>query len=707
MAKLIRGLIKLVVGVLGLIVLTVVGLLLYLDPNQFRGDIEQLAKDQGVPLTIDGSLGWTFWPRLGLSVEQVSIGDRVGGDGSPLLNAQHLSATVAIAPLLQKQLVIEAVDLEGVSLRLHRNDQGQGNWESLGQGMDHDDRPTGSSSVPKTAPTPLTESGAGAEPGIGAAPQLQLARLTLSDLNVDYVDQQSGTRAQLNDMQLELTDFDLNGRDFHWQQSSSVKLPDQPLLQIQTQGTAALNLAATQLTLQQAELVLMANQAPLTLKLMGDVNWDTLDININTELQPLNLQQWLTQWQVALPEMAAADALHRVGVTTRVLGEQGSWRLEDLSLQLDQTRLAGHAAMTVDGGLTLVLNGDRLDLDRYLPMPIPEAAPASARASAPAAEGKSAPAKALPNGRVVPALSSDALPLADLKDLDAQVSLSLDELVVQQLPLNDLLLKLKANAGVVSLTSLKARQGKGAFTASGQLDARRSDAKVKLDAQLQALDLNRVLKTLTGESRLSGAASGDLKLVSNGASLRDWQRQARGSLSLSTNALTLTELDIERSACELAALINKKPAPQLAWKGHTQFSQLDSSLAIEGERLMFKSVSAEVENLRLKAAGALDLSNGAFDVPMDIAFVGQADAERDCQVRDRWRNRDLPLRCEGRLDTVSARSCGPDRDRLDELLAEELKSKASDKLREKLQEKLGDQEGEAVEQLLRGLFKRK
>ena len=92
---------------------------------------------------------------------------------------------------------------------------------------------------------------------------------------------------------------------------------------------------------------------------------------------------------------------------------------------------------------------------------------------------------------------------------------------------------------------------------------------------------------------------------------------------------------------------------------------------------------------------------------MDIAFVGQADAERDCQVRDRWRNRDLPLRCEGRLDTVTARNCGPDRDRLDELLAEELKSKASDKLREKLQEKLGDQQGEAVEQLLRGLFKRK
>ena len=91
--------------------------------------------------------------------------------------------------------------------------------------------------------------------------------------------------------------------------------------------------------------------------------------------------------------------------------------------------------------------------------------------------------------------------------------------------------------------------------------------------------------------------------------------------------------------------------------------------------------------------------------------MGEASPERACQVRDRWRNHDLPLRCQGSLDTVSAGSCGIDSKRINELLATEAKSQLQEKLQEKLQKELnkepkdGDADkNEAVKSLLKGLL---
>jgi len=307
----------------------------------------------------------------------------------------------------------------------------------------------------------------------------------------------------------------------------------------------------------------------------------------------------------------------------------------------------------------------------------------------------------------VPTLSAEPFKLDALRQLKANVSLGVASLTAQTLTLEDVVLKLTAESGLVQLKRLLAKQGKGVLELTGQLDTRREAARLRLVTDFNDIDLNPILTTLAAEPRVSGTVTGQLNLTAQGASLRAWQQQLRGQLQLSTQALTIAEMDIERSACELAALVNRKPAPTLNWKGQTQFEQLTAQIQLQGEVLRFQSASAEVENLRVKAKGSLDLRDGRFDVPMDVAFVGQADAERDCQVRDRWRNRDLPLRCEDRLATVSASSCGPDRDRLNDLLSDEVKVQASDKLKEKLQDKLGKENGEAVEQLLRGLFKRR
>ena len=706
------------VRLVGLIVLVVIALGLYLtlrlDPNEYRADIEQLAAEQGVPLSLNGDVSWTFWPNLGLSLEQVSV----GSPDAAVLIADRMSALVAIAPLLQQQVIIESVSLDGATLNLSRDSQGRANWElSEAQGAQESDGTSRLKTAAETSDRVLaTEpNGSSSDESFVSGMSLQIAQITLTDLTLNYRDELSDQDLQIKDVQLVVHDFDLAGQPFRWQQSSQLRLADKPPLNIHSEGMATINTATQQLQLLESQLTLLVNKTALAMTVKGQVDLEKTEVDLQAGLAPLNLQQWLTQWQVELPPMAAADALNHVGGSARIVGSAQALKIDDISMVLDRGQWLGHAAVSDATGISVVLNADQLDLDRYLPMAPPENVNVATNTAqqattsspkAPASTQSPAPTKG-ESERVVPKLPSERLPFEDLRELNMTVALGIGQLTVKGLLFDDAVLRAQAQNGVVQLKRLAANQTEGRLSLDGKLDARRNEAKVTLNADLKALQINPLLQALAGESRLNGAVTGTLVLASSGDSLRSWQKHAQGTLRINTQALMMNTLDVERSACELAAMVNRKPVPTIAWKGHTEFEQLSAELKIEGELLRFNSLTAEVENLRIKAKGGLDLRDGRFDVPMDVAFVGQANAERDCQVRDRWRNRDLPLRCEDRLATVSARSCGPDRDRLDDLLTDEVKVQAQDKLKEKLQEKLGEEGGEALDQLLRGLFKRK
>lgn len=703
---------------MGVMVLVVIALGLYLtlrlDPNEYRADIEQLAAEQGVPLSLNGDVSWTFWPNLGLSLEQVSV----GSPDAPLLIADRMSALVAIAPLLEQQVVIESVSLDGATLNLSRDSQGRANWElSETLGSQESDGASGPKAASEASdPALAVESdGRASDESFVSAMSLQIAQITLSDLILNYRDQLNHQELQIKDMQLVVHDFDLAGQPFRWQQSSQLRLTDKPPLNIQTEGMATINVETHQLQLLESQLKLLVNKTALAMSLKGQVDLESAKVDLQAGLAPFNLQQWLTQWQVDLPPMAAADALNHVGGSARIVGAAQAFKIDDISMVLDRGQWLGHAAMSDTNGISVVLNADQLDLDRYLPMSPPEnsnsatnSSPQSTASASKVPASTKTPAQAKSGSeRVVPKLPSERLAFEDLRELNMTLALGIGQLTVKGLAFEDLVLRAQTKNGVFELKRLAANQTDGRLSLDGKLDARRNEARVTLNADLTALQINPLLQALAGESRLSGAVTGTLALASTGDSLRSWQKRAQGRLQINTQALMMNTLDVERSACELAAMVNRKPVPTIEWKGHTEFEQLSAELKIEGELLTFNRLTAEVENLRIKAKGGLDLRDGRFDVPMDVAFVGQANAERDCQVRDRWRNRDLPLRCEDRLATVSARSCGPDRDRLDDLLSDEVKVQAQDKLKEKLQEKLGEEGGEALDQLLRGLFKRK
>ena len=151
------------IGVLGVaVVAAVIYVTTFLDPEDLKPRlIEVVREHSGLELSLDGPLSWSFYPRLGVSVAQAEgrLAEQSATD-APFLAFAHAEVSLAFAPLLRGEIAIEGLTLDGMQLRLARDEQGRGNWEALLQRLDEQREGAESALAPVTAgPSPDLESG--------------------------------------------------------------------------------------------------------------------------------------------------------------------------------------------------------------------------------------------------------------------------------------------------------------------------------------------------------------------------------------------------------------------------------------------------------------------------------------------------------------------------------------------------------------------
>src|ERR1700730_16062748 len=120
-------------ALLALVMLGVAALLLFVDPNRYRGDIERVAKEHSARvLVIRSKLELKIFPWLALSVHDVERSNPAGFGAQPFMTVQNASIGVKLLPLLGKRLEVSRIALDGVNLNLvSRADEN--NWKDLGE----------------------------------------------------------------------------------------------------------------------------------------------------------------------------------------------------------------------------------------------------------------------------------------------------------------------------------------------------------------------------------------------------------------------------------------------------------------------------------------------------------------------------------------------------------------------------------------------
>lgn len=687
MNRLIRITLITAATVLALLVLVFAALTTWLDPNDYKGHIEALAAEQGVVLRLQGDLSWRLLPALAIEMHAVEVG--MAGAAVTLARVEQVAAAVQLLPLLSGQIQIDAIAVRGASVTAQVEPDGRRNWQPV---------------VADPAATPATSvTTAPAAPPAAAADApdkpmgLAVSRLQITDMDLSYRDLSGATDIALERVNLELTAVNLDGELFPVRLSAALsRAGDVPPLQLDLSGQLSFSDKLLQLQpLQLSVAPLQGTAGRLVLDMQGSVDLrETPGADLTLSLSQTNLREWLAL--LNLPQNTAdAAALTRLQFTSTLHLSGDYVSLSPLQVTLDDSTLKGAAYLNQPGQLPLLLDvsADKIDLDRYLPAPASTVAAPSA--APPAAQSPQSP---------LPPPPAPPLPLQTLRDLHYKIVLAVDELQVKGARVNSVVLESHAQAGVIHLDQFSVNAYEGTVTARGQLDAQGQQARLDLSSQLNGVELLGLLTDMRKEERLSGKVGGSISASARGRTQPELLQGLAASIRLSAETLLISGLDIERNVCELAATLSQEPLAERSWRGNTPLQNLDAELQLRDQVLQLVQVSSGIDAIAARASGAYQLASGNFDIPLTVRIGGARDAALACQIRDKWRNRDLPLRCKGNVAKVGAGTCLPDKAALKSLLTDEVKAKAQDKLNQKLQEKLGGDDAEPLQNLLKGLL---
>ena len=171
-----------VIALIALVVLFVVGagiLVATVDPNDHKGEIIAAVKDAtGRDLTLDGDIGFSFFPKLGVKLGKAELSNAAGFGNQSFASVDQVGVSVDLLSLLKMKVQADTIVLKGLRVNLQKNKNGKTNWDDL----------SGSSSS-DAGSSESTGSG-----GIG----LEVAGVHISDSQVIYDDQQAGNKITLN-----------------------------------------------------------------------------------------------------------------------------------------------------------------------------------------------------------------------------------------------------------------------------------------------------------------------------------------------------------------------------------------------------------------------------------------------------------------------------------------------------------------------------
>src|SRR6185437_3625213 len=139
----------------GLIVLAVVAalvVLLSVDPNAYRGDIERLAEQKtGRHLQIGGKLDLKLFPYLAISISDVQLGNAPGYGQSPFLAVHQVSVGVRLLPILRKRLEVSRIAVDGLTAHLVSRSATDNNWKDLTTPKDNTSQGSAAGGAPQTS----------------------------------------------------------------------------------------------------------------------------------------------------------------------------------------------------------------------------------------------------------------------------------------------------------------------------------------------------------------------------------------------------------------------------------------------------------------------------------------------------------------------------------------------------------------------------
>lgn len=710
------------------------------DPNDYKEEIRQIARDKAhIELTLNGDIGWSLFPWLGLELHDASVAT-LANPTQPFADLQMLGLSVRVIPLLRKEVQMSDVRVEGLNLRLNRDKNGHGNWEDIGKAPAST---TAGTPPPAEPPAPSTS----APPEKPAQPtRLDIDSLTVNNARVQYTDEQTGKQFSAESIQL-------STGPVHDSTNIPVTLTaflssNQPAVRVRTEVTGELRFeralqrykfedlklsgevtgdplqgktlnfnAQGQLFLDRAANVAEWTGIKLSLnqlRALGELKVNDLDktpqLNGGISIAQFDLANFVDSIGQKLPTMPEGS-LTKVELASRIAGTPTSVEFNDINLKVDDSSFSGRIAVEdfAKQSLRAQLKADKFNVDRYLPPKSAESNSAKAAREAEVSDTETsamagAGSTPLPSSPTQGAWSNERLfPVERLSKLDIDADLTFGQLILDRLPIENAAFKATGQNGLLTLENLRGDLYNGNFEAKGTLDVRQPTPQLNLQTRINRVPAEKIIESQGKTPPVKGLVTLNSAVTASGNSQKALIESLNGTAGFVINDGVLLNANLEQQLCKGIALLNRKNLSGEPRGKDTPFQQLNGNLTLRNGVASNPDLKVRVPGMTVNGNGDIDLRVLGMDYRVGVIVEGDKSDMPDpaCQVNERYVDVEWPLRCRGPLE-LGAKACRLDNDGLGKVAAK----LAGDRLGDKIDEKLGDKVSPELKDALKGLFKR-
>lgn len=577
-----------------------------------RAEVEQAVRNAtGREMTIAGDVGVSFWPVLGLRVEEASLANVEGGRAAALATMEAINIGVEIRPLLQRDVVVRELVLRRPRIALEIDAEGAPNWLL----------------APAAAPAPQ------APQPRPDAPPAQPRRLALHEVRaiegeVSYFDARRGVGWIVGAANLTTA---LTSLDEPMRIAGEVRYAEQPVaLDIEIASPRAAFAG-------EGTAIKLAVESPLL-----NADFDGASTAASGQLQGLvhvsgpNLRE-LASW-MGTP-LQGGDGLQGFAVAGRLDVSQGAYSFSNASFAFDRVQGRGDFTLSQSRGKPYLSGRLELldfDLNPYLPGQNGQVAEAAAALEAPAAppelpeegaaEAASAPTAeiavvAAPARAIDIAAAPSAAPLdfSFLRTLNADLELTTHAVLVQRMRIDRANLALVINDGFLASTLHNVTLYGGSARGRFEIDAREPATRIVQDLSVQGVDAQRFLSDAVNFAAIEGRAELQLALTMSGRTQSEMINGADGRAHIEVVSGALRGVDLGGVSRTIRnALRGELVAPE----ARTRFHGFSASFAIADGVLASDNLSFNTPEMRIPGVGVIDIVGQRLDLRMAARAQG-------------------------------------------------------------------------------------
>ncbi|MGH8730907.1 MAG: AsmA family protein, partial [Burkholderiales bacterium] len=624
------GVVVLFAGVLAFIAVT-------FDPNQYKGQVADLVKEKTQrTLTIEGDIRLTLFPRLGVQLGKTRLSEF--RSDKEFAGLEQMRVSLALLPLLSKQVVVDQVQLNGLRINLVKHRDGRTNFADL----------LGAEETAAPAPAP---------PSAAAAPiKFDVDGVKVSKAAVRWKDEAAGAEYTVSDFNLETgrvapgvpVKFELAAAFTASEPKMAVKLQCAGNVTADPQNRSfSVAVLTASVSAQGPQL-----EAGLNIKLSG-VEGSAKALQVREFLITVDAKQADNALKGTLSTPIAADFETQLFELPRLAGEfdvaSPALPMKKLKVPLAGTVRADLKNQTVNADLTTRFDEsnikakvgmsnfaapftrfdvaiDKLNVDRYLP-PTEKRAATAEPASPPQAE--------------------QPIDFSPIRKLNLAGSLRIDELIASNVKAQNLRMDVKARGGRLEVNPLSANLYQGSTNGTASVNANNNQLAIRQN--LSGVSIGPLLRDALNQDLLDGRGNVALDVTATGNTVSAIKKTLNGSAALNLKDGALKGINLAQSLRNAKAMFSggARDSEQAAAAGEkTDFSELSASFVIREGVAHNDDLLAKSPFLRLTGAGDINIAEGSLNYLAKAATVTTSTGQGGKDLAD-TRGLTLPVRASG------------------------------------------------------------